>query len=420
MNTHENVNYNPPADISRWRPIALGIGGIFSIIILGIAVFLPEQREQALRAWLLGFIFWGGIGIGGLGILILQHLTGGAWGIVIRRIAEACSRTLPVIFILFVPIAIGVATHSIYEWTHLAHVVNPDGEIADKIVRWKQPYLSSVWFIIRAIMYFALWGIMAWFLNKWSAEQDKADGFDAALKAAEDMSKFSGPTMVFYVIVVSFAAIDWVMTLDPHWFSTIWGLLFAAGWALSCFCFSVALLAVLYNKSPMNRVLGSRHFHDIGKLMLALVMVWAYFNFSQFLIIWSGNLPEETRWYLTRMEGTWGVIGILLIVFHFAFPYLVLLNRDLKRNAKWLAVVAVFVLVMRLVDMFYLIGPSPQIGMDGKSADFAHSFSWMYLIAPIGVGGIWLWAFFGELMKRPLVPVNDPYLESAINHGKGH
>lgn len=411
MDRQGNVNYNPPAEIGNWRNIALGIGGIVSIIILGIAVFLPEQREQALRAWLLGFIFWGGIGIGGLGILILQHLTGGAWGIVIRRIAEACSRTLPIIAILFVPIAIGVATHSIYEWTHI-----PD----DRIVIARQPYLTTHWFIIRAVIYFVLWGIMAYFLNNWSLKQDQTDDPEIAMKMANDSSKFSGPTMVFYVLVVSFAAIDWVMTLDPHWYSTIWGLLFAVGWALSCFCFAVALLAVLANKAPMNRVLGSRHFQDIGKLMLALVMVWAYFNFSQFLIIWSGNLPEETRWYLTRMEGTWGVIGILLIVFHFAFPFLVLLNRDLKRNGKWLAMVAILILFLRLVDMFYMIGPSPQIGTDGKEIDFLTSFSWMYIVAPIGVGGIWLWYFFGELMKRPLVPINDPYLESAIEHGRGH
>jgi hypothetical protein len=179
-------------------------------------------------------------------------------------------------------------------------------------------------------------------------------------------------------------------------------------------------MAALSDKEPMNRILGSRHFHDIGKLMLALVMVWAYFNFSQFLIIWSGNLPEETRWYLTRMEGTWGVIGVLLILFHFAFPFLVLLNRDLKHSAKRLSLVAIFILVLRLVDMYYLIGPSPRIGMHGQEVDFINSFSWMDVVAPFAVGGIWLWWFFGELLKRPLVPVNDPFLENAIKHGKGH
>jgi hypothetical protein len=167
----------------------------------------------------------------------------------------------------------------------------------------------------------------------------------------------------------------------------------------------------------MNRILGKRHFHDVGKLMLALVMVWAYFNFSQFLIIWSGNLPEETRWYLTRMEGVWGVIGVLLIFFHFAFPFLVLLNREVKRNSKWLAVLAGFILLLRLIDMFYLIGPSPRVG-GGHGIGF--HISWMDFVAPIAVGGVWLWYFFGELLKRPLVPINDPFLENAIEHGKGH
>ena len=402
-----NMNFDAPADINRWRTLALGIGGILSAVILIVALIFPEQREDALRAWLLGFIFWGGIGIGGLGILLLQYLTGGAWGVVIRRIAEAASRTLPIIALLFVPVALGMTY--IYEWTHLLHT-------GDKIVEWKKPYLTIEWWLIRSVLYFILWGVMSFLLNRWSLRQDQTKDYATAVKMGEDASKFSGPTMVFYVLVVSFAAIDWVMTLDPHWFSTIWGLLFAVGWALSFFCFAVTIWAALADKEPMNRVLGKRHFHDVGKLMLALVMVWAYFNFSQFLIIWSGNLPEETRWYLHRMEGAWGVIGILLIVFHFAFPYLVLLNRDVKRNAKWLAVVACFILILRVVDMFYLIGPSPRVS--GHGGGF-HVSLWDF-VAPFAVGGIWLWYFFGELMKRPLLPINDPYLENAIEHGKGH
>ncbi len=403
-----DTNFYAPKDLNRWGTIALGIGGILSIVILGIALFLPEMREQALRSWLLGFIFWGGIGIGGLGILLLQYLTGGAWGVVIRRIAEACSRTLPIIFVLFLPIMFGVTY--LYEWTHLT--------TTDEIIRARQPYLNVGWWMFRAVFYFILWGLMAYFLNKWSLEQDKTTNYEDSAKLLGDATKFSGPTMVFYVLVVSFAAIDWVMTLDPHFYTTIWGFLFVAGWALSCFCFAVTILAVLSDKPPMNRVLGKRHFHDIGKLMLALVMVWAYFNFSQFLIIWSGNIPEETKWYLTRMEGMWGVIGILLIVFHFAFPFLVLLSRDIKRNAKWLALMAIFILVLRLVDMFYLIGPSPRVGMHGQQMAF--TISWMDFAAPIAVGGIWLWYFFSQLMKRPLVPINDPFLENAIEHGKGH
>ncbi len=409
-NKFEASDFTAPEQIGRWRTLALGVGGILSIVILVYALIVPEQLESTLRAWLLGFIFWGGIGLGCLGILLLQHLTGGAWGVVIRRVCEAGTRTIPVLFVLFLPILFGVS--HIYEWTHLART----GE--DEIINHRQPYLSVEWWIIRAVAYFILWYLMAFFLNKWSRQQDEATTYEDAALYLEKCGRFSGPTMVFYVLVVSFATIDWMMTLDPHWYSTIWGFLFAAGWGLSCLSFAVAILAVLSDKAPLNRILGKRHFHDIGKLMLALVMVWAYFNFSQFLIIWSGNLPEETVWYLSRMHGAWGVIGIILIVFHFAFPFLLLLSRDLKRDAKYLALIGVFILVMRLIDMFYLIGPSPRIGMQGKEMPF--TLTWMDLAAPLAVGGIWLWAFFGELMKRPLVPVNDPYLENAVAHGKDH
>lgn len=402
-------DFAAPDFISRWRLPALGIGGVLSLVLLAVMLFSPDHRQEALRAWLLGFIFWGGIGIGSLGILILQYLTGGAWGVVIRRVVEASSRTLPLLFILFIPILLGVS--NIYEWTHLIGT-------GDKIIDHRQPYLSVQWFIIRAVLYFVLLYLMAFFLNKWSRQQDEAKTYDEAAKYLADAGKFSGPTMVFYCIVVSFAAIDWVMTLDPHWFSTMWGFLFIAGWGLSSFAFSVVILSALSDNAPMNRVLGKRHFHDIGKLILALVMVWAYFNFSQFLIIWSGNLPEETVWYLSRMHGTWGVIGVLLIVFHFAFPFLVLLSRDIKRKPKWLAMIAIFILVMRLIDMFYLIGPSPMIGGHGHEMPF--HLTWMDIVAPVAIGGIWLWWFFGELLKRPIVPINDPYLENAIHHGEEH
>ncbi|MDQ6787140.1 MAG: hypothetical protein M3033_10070 [Acidobacteriota bacterium] len=408
-NKFDAADFAAPEFISRWRLPALGIGGVLSLVILVVALLFPEQRESALRAWLLGFIFWCGIGVGSLGVLILQYLTGGAWGVVIRRVVEAGSRTIPLLGILFIPILLGVS--NLYEWTRLVGT-------GDEIIAHRQPYLSVEWFIIRAVLYFVLWYLMAFFLNKWSRQQDEATTYAEADKNLADAGKFSGPTIVFYVLVVTFAAVDWMMTLDPHWYSTMWGFLFVAGWALSSFSFAVIILAVLSDKAPMNRILGKRHFHDIGKLMLALTMVWAYFNFSQFLIIWSGNLPDETVWYLSRMRGIWGVIGILLIVFHFAFPFLVLLSRDIKRQAKWLASLAVFILVMRLVDMFYLIGPSPTIGMQGQVMSF--HFTWMDLIAPFAVGGIWLWWFFGELLKRPLVPVNDPYLENAIKHAQEH
>lgn len=401
-------NYQAPAELARLRTLALGVGGIATIVVAVGAYF---NTEQALRSWLLGFIFWGGLCFGSLGVLMLQYLTGGAWGIVIRRIVEAGSRTLPLVVLLFIPLAIGVYTHNIYEWTHMApteHAIEARG-----------PFLTTWFWILRSFIYFAVWGVMVYLLNKWGADQDKSTSVEESRLILEKASRFSGPTMVVYAIVVTFAVVDWIMTLDPHWFSTIWGLLFVAGWALSCFCFSVTILAYLFDKSPMNGVVGKKHFHDLGKLMLALVMVWAYFNFSQFLIIWSGNLPEETSWFLTRMKGAWGYIGVGLILFHFAFPYLLLLKRDLKRQASLLASIAMFILFMRLVDMYYQIGPAYRVS-PGIVEQGAFLLSWMDFVAPVAIGGIWLWWFFGQLMARPIVPAKDPYFEEAIEHGRGH
>lgn len=401
-------NFQTPQEINRFRSLALGIGGIATLACLLGAYF---NVEQALRSWLLGFIFWGGICIGSLGVLMLQYLTGGAWGVVIRRIAEAGSRTLPVIIILFIPLAIGVYYGKFYEWTHMG----PE----EHVMQARGIYMTPWFWVVRSVIYFAIWYMMMHLLNKWSAKQDKAESVEASRLLLERSSRFSGPMMVIYALVVTFAVVDWMMTLEPHWFSTMWGLLFVAGWALSCFCFVVAVLAYLSDKAPMDRVVGKRHFHDLGKLMLALVMVWAYFNFSQFLIIWSGNLPEETVFYITRMKGGWGYIGIALIVFHFAFPFLVLLQQDFKRRARWIATLAIFILVMRLVDMFYVIGPSPWVTPGSPLAGTFH-IDWMDFAAPIATGGIWLWWFFGELLSRPLVPARDPYFEEAIEHGRGH
>jgi hypothetical protein len=401
-------NYAPAEDVGRWRALALGIGGIALIIW---AVGLYFDPEQALRSWLLGFIFWGGIGFGSLGVLMLQYVTGGAWGVVIRRTLEAGTRTLPLIILMFLPLAIGVGMRTFYEWTHLP--------FTDHVMAQRGIYMTPWFWIVRGFLYFLIFGVMIVLLNRWSVQQDKTTTVEEARLVLEKASRFSGPGLVAFCLTVTFAVVDWMLTLDAHWFSTIWGLLFVAGWALSCLCFVIIVLSLMFNTPPMDRVLGKRHFHDIGKLMLALVMVWAYFNFSQFLIIWSGNIPEETGWFLTRMKGGWGWMGVILILFHFAFPFLVLLQQDFKRHARWLAMIAMFILFMRLLDMFYMIGPSDRVHAGGI-AQGAFFVSWLDIVAPIAVGGIWLWWFFGELLKRPMIPEKDPYLANAISHGKGH
>jgi hypothetical protein len=310
--------------------------------------------------------------------------------------------------LLFVPLVLGLT--SLYEWTHTA---KPD----DTVLKHKQAYLNIPFFLGRAAAYFAIWLGLAYFLNKWSREQDRT----ADRSFARRMQKISGPGLAIFILTVTFASVDWVMSLDPHWFSTIFGLLFVAAWGVSCFSFVIAVMALLANRKPLVGVVAPSHFHDLGKLLLALVMLWAYFNFSQYLIIWSGNIPEETRWFIYRTTGGWGWVAILVIIFHFALPFLLLLSRDLKRNAPRLAIVAGVVLLMRLVDLFWLIAPRPTEAMSATGHSQFH-VSWMDFAAPIGVGGIWLWFFIWQLGKRPLLPFNDPDLEEAMEHGQhgGH
>ncbi|MFL6466827.1 MAG: hypothetical protein ACJ72Z_02590 [Pyrinomonadaceae bacterium] len=405
---NDRGRYNAPQEIEGLRTLFLGAGGIALLVWLVGLYFNPEQ---ALRSWLLGFVFWSGIGIGAIGLLMLQFMTGGAWGVVLRRIFEAASRTLPLIVLMFVPLAVGVLNHSVYEWTHLP--------ATDHAIEARGIYLLPWSWVARSVVYFILFGVMVYLLNDWSSRQDRTDNYEDAASLLDRMSRFSGPTMVIYALTVTFAAVDWTLTLDPHFFSTIWGLLFVIGWALSCMCFSVTILAYLSDKVPMNHILGKRHFHDIGKLMLAMVMVWGYFNLSQWLIIWSGNIPEETAWYLTRMKDGWFWVGVALILFHFAVPFLILLQQDFKRKPRLLASIAIFILFMRLVDMFFLIGPTPRINTMGAEQG-AFIVSWMDIAAPIAIGGIWLWYFFGQLRARPLAPVMDPFFERAVEHGKGH
>jgi len=405
------TRFYAPEDLKRWRSIALGIGGIGTIVVLGYGLIDPDMREQALRSWLIGFVFWAGIGIGCLGILMTQYLTGGAWGVISRRILEAGTRTLPIIVLLFIPLALGVYFRDIFTWTHLPPT--------EHTMVQRGIFMTPPAWILRSLVYFAFFGVMAWYLNRRSVLQDSARTADEAAQVMIESSRFSGPAIIFWCLIVSFAAVDWVLELDPHFSSTIWGMLFIAGWALSAVCFVTVILAILYYMAPLDRVLGTRHFHDYGKLMLTFVMVWAYFNFAQYLIIWSGNIPEETEWFVVRETGRWGWIGVILIFLHFALPFLILLKQDFKRKPKRLAALAVFVLVMRVFDMLYLIGPNPRISIP-NSDHGTYIISWMDAVGPIAVGGIWLWWYFGELMRRPLVPANDPYFENAVEHGKGH
>jgi len=374
------------------------VGIVFLVVLLAGVFFKPRQFFQA---YLIGWTFWTGITVGSLALLMLQHLTGGGWGLVIRRSLEAATRTLPLMAVLFIPVLIGA--HSIYhEWA--------DHEEAAKheVVQFKTPYLNLPFFTVRALIYFAIWFTLAFFLNKWSLAQDRT----ADNRYTKNMRLLSGPGMVVLIFSVTFASIDWYMSIEPEWFSTIYGFIFVAAWSLSALAFVIAVMARLSGEEPMKRIAAPLHFHDLGKLLLALVMLWAYFAFSQYLIIWSGNLPEEITWYLRRMHGGWGAVIVTIAILHFAAPFLFLLSRGIKRNPGRLVLIAVLVLVMRSVDLLWMLGPA-----------FDHRM-WILMDAAalLGFGGLWLTFFTWQLGKRPLIPVNDPQFESTLEqmHVGGH
>jgi hypothetical protein len=393
------IDFRIPAglagEMGAWRTRAATVG-LAGLALLAIGWFMAPA--QFFRSWLWSYLFFVGVSVGCLAWLMVQYVSGGAWGVVIRRPCEAAARTIPLLALLFVPVALGIP--SLYQWSH------PNVVAADAVLRHKHVYLNIPFFLIRTAVYFGGWMVWQWRLNHWSAVEDREGGMAAHRK----LSQLSAPGILFWGFSVTFMAIDWVLSLDPHWFSTIFGLLFIAGQGLSSMAFLITLLVLLSYRQPMSEVLTQRHLHDLGKLLLANVMVWAYFSFSQFLIIWAGNLPSEIPWYLERLRGGWQYVALLLVLCHFALPFALLLSRDLKRNFKLLAGIAVFILVMRFVDLYWLVAPDFMKGSFGVS--------WMDFVAPIGIGGVWLAYFLTQLGKRPLMPLNDPQLEEALEHGR--
>ncbi len=387
-----STSYMAGPEVGRMQRRALSVGVAALALCVAGAIASPAQF---FRSYLFGYLFWTGVALGCLAIVMLQHLSGGAWGMVIRRMLESGSRTLPLMALLFLPLIPGI--RQLYGWSR------PDNAIS-----YQTAYLNVPFFLFRAALYFLVWLSIAYFLNRWSREQDRTGD----LRLARRLQLLSGPGLVLYGLTATFAAIDWVMSLEPHWYSSIFGILIIGGQALSAMAFIIAVAVLLAQHEPLSGVLLPSHFNDLGKLLLTFVMLWAYFAFSQLLIIWSGNLSEEIPWYLHRLHSSWRWVGVLLILFHFALPFVLLLSRDLKRNARALALLAVGVIFMHLVDLFWLTAPEFWPG--------GFHLHWMDIAAPVGIGGVWLAVFAWQLRGWPLLPIGDRYLEKALEHGQGH
>ncbi len=385
--------YNAPESVSGFQKKAM-MAAVVGAVLAAVG-FAMTGADRFYEAYLVAWVFWTGVALGSLALLMLQHLSGGAWGLVIRRILEASTRTLPAMAILFLPIILGM--------DHLYHWTSPEAA-SDPVISEKAAYLNTPFFLVRFAFYFLVWIGISTLLSKWSAEQDRTG--DPAL--ADKMMRLSGGGMLVFFLTVTFAVVDWTMSINPHWFSTMWGLLYIVGQGLSALAFSIAILVMLSKEAPLSTFVSPSHFHDLGKLLFAFIMLWAYLSFSQFLIIYSANTAEEIPHYWVRAQNGWQWVGWALVALHFVLPYVLLLSRDIKRDWRRLSVIASWVVGIRLVDYYWHV--APEFHHEGLSV------SLIDIALPIALGGIFVMLFAGQLKGRPLMPLQDAGLAKALMH----
>ncbi len=365
--------------------LLVGIGGALASI-----VGLLLDREQFLRSYLIAFVFWLGMALGCLGILMLHYTVGGKWGLPLRRLCEAGARTIPLTAVFVIPILLSIP--AIYPWA------KPEAA-QDLNLRAKSGYLNVTGVVVRAVLYFAVWSAYAIRLSAISRQQDERE--DATDKARA----ISAPGLVVFTFMSTFAFIDWIMSLEPHWYSTIYGAMFLIGQVLGAFALTIGLVVWIARSGVYGGFITRQHLHDLGNLMFAFMVLWAYLAFSQFLIIWSGNLPDEIPWYLRRLHNGWGWVALVLVAFHFAAPFALLLLRRVKRHAEPLLRVCALMFVARVVAHYWTIAPS----FDGNRVHI----HWLDVATFVGAGGLWFAAFFAQLKSRPLLPLRDPQLVEA-------
>lgn len=381
-----------------WRRLPM-IGLVLAVLGLGASLALgfgsEESRHQLWHSWLFGSLFVLSIALGGLFFVLVQHATQAGWSVVVRRIAEVVTATLPFLALLFLPMLL-FGMHDLFHWTHEEAVAQ------DHLLAHKQPYLNVPFFLIRTVAYFAIWSALALWLGRMSRRQDETGDHELTRR----MRRASAPGLILFAITVTFFAFDWLMSLNPHWYSTIFGLYFFAGSAMAFFAF-LALVGIAGKRAGLlTEVLSDEHQHDIGKLLFAFVAFWAYMAFSQYLLIWYANLPEETGFFAERLAGSWRTTSIVLALGHFVVPFFFLLPRAVKRNAVALAAASVWLLFMHLLDLYWLVMPNLHpAGMVPTLLDAA---------AVIGCCGVFLAAFGGALKRQALVPLRDPRLPESL------
>jgi hypothetical protein len=379
-------------DLRRLRWLALGIG-VVGLALATLGWLLDPVAFFA--AYLTAYLFWSGIALGCLGTALLQQVTGGLWGLALRRIAEAGARTLPLLAVLFVPLLFGIPL--LYPWAR------PEDVAASATLQQKVAYLNVPFFVGRTIFYLACWIVLARVLSRRSADEDRV----ADPAATGRLWRLGVGGLIVLGLTVAFAMVDWAMSLEPDWYSTIYPSMVAMGSLLAAFAFMILVFLALAPRSELSVLDSPRLRNDLGSMLLAFLMLWAYQQFSQYLLIWAGNVQEEIPWYLRRQDGLWGWMAVALIGLGFFLPFFLLIFREIKRSARALGWVAALVLVMQVVDDLWLIGPSLDLGP---------SYVLISLATLAGLGGLWLWLFGRELTARPLVPLHDPRLADVADH----
>lgn len=391
-----------PSGLKQYQSPALLIG-VAGLAASGFALNSGHEGDF-FRAYLVGFLLVLGLTLGSMGLLFVHHLVGGAWGFIIQRMLEAATRTIPVVAILFLPLLYHVlqGEHPIYHWAEHGAAEH------DKLLAHKAPYLNTEGFAIRAAVYFVVWFILIFFLNRLSKKQDETG--DGTL--ANRLGQMAGPGIVLYMLTMTFASFDWAMSLDPHWFSTIYGVIFVVGQVLSAMALMVCLVPGVRTNAEVGEVITTDRFHDLTKLMFAFTCLWAYVQLSQFLIIWYGNLPEEIVFFHLRLNGGYQYFAVALVLGQFVFPFVLLLSRWPKRSMVWAPRIAAWIICVRYVDLYWYLMPHPE----PHSHEAILHFHWVHAAAPIGLLALWFFVFLLNLSGRPLLPAGDPRWKEKLSH----
>jgi hypothetical protein len=376
--------------LDRARRIALA-ATVAGLVACAAGAFL--DTTQFLRSYLWSYWFWVGAAVGCGQLLMLYHLVGGGWGFVTQRILEAALRTIPFMAVLAIPLIIGIPR--LYRYAH------PDLVAADKALAHKAVYLNLPFVTVRLVLYFVIWGGIGYLLSKWSQRLDETGDLTYHTRRV----RLSAPGIIIFSFASSFAIIDWIMALEPDWYSTMFPGFYLVGQVLTALGIAILTLRLASRTGPLANVVTPRDYHDLGNLLWTFVILWAYVEVSQLVITWSGNLPKEITWYLHRTRGNWAWLTVAIALFHFAVPFFILLGRRNKLRARRLAAIAALVVLVHLVENFWNVAPAFH--------DRIH-VSWLDFAAPVAIGGIWVMLFLRQLARRPLVPVHDPRLEEVL------